>query len=77
MVLLGAALVYLSVFVQSAAVFVVGELLCAASGLLIAWRRRSDIQKWYRQRWECSKCGGRLPGMNGPCPACGHNRFQL
>jgi hypothetical protein len=74
-VFVGAALVYLSLWLQSLPVFVIGELICLCLAPIIAWFEREEILRWWRQRGRCPACGYDLRGIKGPCPSCGYRRF--
>lgn len=49
-VIVGAAIVYLSLALQSVALFIIGEAICFAVAPFILWSERSKIQKWYQER---------------------------
>lgn len=74
-VVIGAILVYLSVYLQSAITFVVGQAFCAGAGVIIAWRHRAEIRHWWRQRFVCPNCGAVIPMGTITCPHCGHKRI--
>src|SRR5580704_15876599 len=73
-VFVGAGLVYLSLWLRSLLVFVVGELICIGLAPIIAWLEREKIQSWWRQRGRCPACGYDLRGVKGPCPSCKYRR---
>ena len=47
---MGAALVYLSVAMESAKLFVIGELICLAMTPFVAWSERRNLQAWFKSR---------------------------
>jgi hypothetical protein len=71
----GAALVYLSLAMQSVVVFLIGELICVALAPFVLWGERRNIRSWLKSRHSCTGCGVDLRGVKGPCPTCGQKRF--
>jgi hypothetical protein len=76
-VIIGAALVYLAVYLQSAIVFVVGEGVCLLVAPIQLWLERDQIRKWWNSRGKCPECGYDLRRVKGDCPGCGHKRITL
>ena len=71
----GAALVYLSLAMQSVVVFLIGESICVALAPFVLWGERRNIRAWLKSRHQCVKCGFDLRSVKGPCPTCGRKRF--
>ncbi len=67
----GAGLVYLSLFLQSAIIFGIGEVLCLVVSVPIVLLHRDEIRKWWLARGKCPGCGRDLRGVKGACPNCG------
>jgi len=75
-VCLGSALVCLSLCLQSALIFVIGEGVCLFLAPLCLWLERDQIRQWWHTRWKCPVCGRGLQRVNGDCPGgCGNKRF--
>ncbi len=74
-VVVGAIVVYLSIYLQSLMTFVAGEILCAGAAVIVGWRHRNDIRHWWHQRLLCPECGQRISLASTSCPHCGHKRI--
>jgi hypothetical protein len=74
-VCLGAAMVYLSVALQSMVVFIIGEGICLLIAPFVLWAERGNIYAWYHARGKCPDCGFNLHKVKGPCPQCGRKRI--
>jgi drug/metabolite transporter (DMT)-like permease len=71
----GAALVYISLALQSLVVFLIGELTCVALAPFVLWGERHNIRTWFVSRHRCPSCGFDLREVKGRCPRCGRERF--
>jgi hypothetical protein len=76
-VFIGSALVYLSLILQSAMVFLIGELICLALAPFVLWFERARIRGWWNARGKCPHCGHCLQNVKGDCPGCGYKRIVV
>jgi DNA-directed RNA polymerase subunit RPC12/RpoP len=77
LIVIGGSLVYLSLYLQSVRVFVVGEGVCLLAAPVNLWLEREQIRKWWNSRGKCPECGYDLGRVKGDCPGCGHKRILL
>jgi hypothetical protein len=76
-VVIGGALVYLSLYLQSARVLLLGEGVCLLVAPINIWFERNQIRRWWNARGKCPECGYDLRRVKGDCPGCGHKRIVL
>jgi hypothetical protein len=76
-VIIGAVLVYLSLYLQSALIFVIGEGVCLLVAPLNIWLERDRIRQWWNSRGNCPVCGRDLRHVKGDCPGCGYKRIVV
>jgi hypothetical protein len=74
-IVIGAGVVYASLYLQSAVVFLIGQGVCLIAAPINLWLERKRIGHWWHSRGKCPECGGDLRHVNGACPGCGHKRI--
>jgi hypothetical protein len=70
LILIVAGMIYVSVFLQSISLFLIGEVTCLALSPIIVWFERARIRQWWNERDRCPACQCNLRGFRRGCPQC-------